>query len=71
MSVCKEITNTESSWQIIQIRKKLGGVGGKCVWSGRVGGGGLVVSEFFFDKVSIFFAGGGGRILGGGVSGRA
>ena len=33
-----------------------GGVGGRCVWSGRVGRG-VVVSEFFFDTESIFLGG--------------
>ena len=44
----RKITNTESSWQIVQIRKKIGRVG---VGGGEVcvvlAGGGRGVSEFF------------------------
>ena len=36
----KKFTNIESSWQINQIGKKWAGYGGRCAWSGRVGGGG-------------------------------
>ena len=40
----KKITNTESSWQIIQIRKKLGGVGEGGDVCGLGEWGGVVVS---------------------------
>ena len=63
LSICKNFTITESSWQIIQIRKKLGGLWGECVGLGEWG---VVVNEFF-DKDPIlfyfFFWEGGGLFL--------
>ena len=57
----KKITNAESSWQIIQSEKKMGGVWEEvCVVWASVYGGEVVVSDFF-DKESIFFWGGGGK----------
>ena len=41
LSICKkQFTNTESSWQIIQIRKKIVGVGGGVCGLGELGVGG-------------------------------
>ena len=64
LPICKKkIINTESSWQIIQMRKKNGqGVGEVCVvwarggWGG--GGGGIFFFFFFFGQRIYFFRGG-------------